>query len=121
MQSPFTFAYHGRTMRPMARRKINQATANKIKRDYLDVVEGRRPDMTLADVEAKYGIARTTIYALRDKDWNVMATPSHRLNGNTAELSLLQQEQTATRAEVDQLRAEVRQLREVIEAALKRR
>lgn len=99
----------------MARRKINQAQADKIRKEYEAIIEGRS-SKTLDDIQAKFGIARTTIYSLRDRGWDVMARPP-RAGGTQQDMVTAEQfKALQDRVELNELA--LRQLRGLIEGLI---
>ncbi len=97
----------------MARRKITQAQADKIKRRYEALITGRSQD-TLQDLQDAFGISRTSIYALRDKGWDIMAPPP-RANGSRQETIVLVQSMKALRTRIELMEDELRSLRNQVE------
>ena len=97
----------------MARRTITQAKADKIRKDYEALIEGRTPTKTLDDIQAKYGVARTTIYALKERGWDVMAGPPRA--GTPEQLAVLQEGVKSNRARLELLEDEVRSIKTLLE------
>jgi hypothetical protein len=105
--------YHSRTM---ARRKITQRQANQIRKRYEALIRGESQE-TIDDIRADFGnIARTTIYGLRDKGWDIMAEPN-RSGKSMDQIALLEQAIDSLLERVEHLENDNRRLWKMMEQA----
>ncbi len=93
----------------MARRKITQAQADQIRQRYEGILAGRSQE-TVQDIQDHFEISRTSIYALRDKGWDIMA-PRPRAGGSRPDTAALNDTLKALRTQMEALEDEVRSLR----------
>ncbi len=95
----------------MARRKITQAMADQIKMRYEAISAGLSHEI-IEDIQNDFGISRTSVFALRDKDWNIMAP---RPGSARSETSGMVESLKALRTRVELLEDELRSLRNQVE------
>jgi len=103
-----------RTLAYMARRKITQAQADQIRERYEAIVTGTS-DETIQDIQNDFDVSRTSLYALRDKGWNILAPPPRAGEPSRQETAVFVESLKALRTRVELLEDEVRALRHQVE------